>query len=344
MVTATKDTVLIVDDEETLRRVLREKLLRAGYHCLEAGNAEQALDQLRNNQTALVILDIMMPGKSGRELLPEIRTTYPNTAVIMATAVIEASVIIECMREGAQDYICKPFELNEVLTSVNRALELKRLELEIRKYQQQLEKKVEAQTGEIRRIFLGAIESLIFALEAKDKYTAGHSRSVNRIAMEIGSQLGLPEDEMERLYWGSLLHDVGKIAVDPAVQNKPGKLTSDEYRRVMVHAQIGPHIVSPLVDDKIVEIISHHHDHYDGTGHEQTVKGEQIPLGARILAVADAFDAMTSNRPYRSWMSLAAAKAEIKRCSGSQFDPAVVKAFFSMPRIPITEKIPGQTE
>ena len=334
MVTQIKDSVLVVDDEKTLRKILCRKLLMEGYNCIEAGSAEQALEQLKYNKTALVILDIMMPGKSGRELLPEIRTVYPETAVIMATAVIEASVVIECMKEGAQDYICKPFELNEVLLSVNRALEIKRLELEIKEHQQHLEQRVEEQTGEIRKLFLGSIEALIFALEAKDKYTAGHSKAVNKISMDIGYKLGLPKDEMEDLHWGSLLHDVGKIAVDPAVQNKPGKLTPDEYRHIMVHTSIGPRIVSPVVNDKVVEIIRHHHDRYDGTGHDQKVSGEQIPMGARILAVADAFDAMTSNRPYRAGRSTGKALEEIRRCSGSQFDPVVVNAFLNVSNIP----------
>ncbi|MBN1862254.1 MAG: response regulator [Dehalococcoidales bacterium] len=338
MDTGGKATVLIVDDEEALRKVLRKKLLAEGYRCLEAGNAEQALEQLRNNKIDLVTLDVKMPGKSGHELLSEIRAAYPDTAVIMVTAVIETSTAIECMKNGAQDYLCKPFNLDEVILSVNRALEIKRLELEVKKYQQQLEQRVKEQTEEIRKIFLGAIEALIFALEAKDKYTAGHSRAVNKIAMDIGSQLGLSGDELEDLHWGSLLHDVGKIAVDPAIQNKPGKLTPEEYRHVMVHAQIGPRIVSPVVNDKIVEIISHHHDHYDGNGHEQTVSGEEIPLGARILAVADAFDAMTSNRPYRSGMPVSEAKEEIKRYSGSQFDPVVVSAFLEISDTALAEK------
>ena len=326
-----REGILIVDDEEIIRRFLHRKLSRVGYQCEEAGSAEQALEKLRSNTAELVILDIKMPGKWGHELLPEIRASYPDTAVIMATVVAETSITIQCMKEGAQDYIPKPFNLEEVVLSVGRVLDKRRLELQIKEYQQHLEQKVGEQTREIRKLFLGAIESLVFALEAKDKYTAGHSRRVTEIAMAIGKELGLSSDEMENLHWGSLLHDVGKIAVDQLIQNKPGRLTPEEYEHIMIHAQVGAGIVKPVVNEKVVEMIEHHHDHYDGSGLNQVVVGEDIPLAARILAVADAFDAMTSNRPYRSAMSTEEALDEIRRCTSIQFDPVVVTAFLTIP-------------
>jgi len=278
----------------------------------------------------LVILDIKMPGKSGIELLPEIKAKYPTMAVIMATAITDAGNAINCMKEGADDYICKPFNLEEVVISADKALEKRRLELEIKEYQERLQQKVEEQTAEIRRIFLGAIEALVFALEAKDKYTAGHSRRVTKISLAIGKELGLSRDEIEDLRWGSLLHDVGKIAVDQSIQNKPEKLTPVEYEHIMIHTQIGAGIVKPVVNDRVVDMIIHHHDHYDGTGLNQTVAGEDIPLGARIMAVADAFDAMTSHRPYRPAMPVEEALREIKRCVDTQFDPVAARAFLKI--------------
>jgi putative two-component system response regulator len=325
--TNNKRKVLVVDDEAPIRRLLRQKLTKEGYLCEEADSAGQTLDKLGSSPTELVILDIKMPGKSGIELLPEIKTNYPDTAVIMATAVTEVAVAIQCMKQGADDYICKPFNLDEVALSAERTLDKRNLQLKIKEYQQHLEQKVEQQTMEIRKLFLGAIEALVFALEAKDKYTAGHSRRVTEIAVAIGSQLGLSENDMEDLRWGSLLHDVGKIAIDQLIQNKPGRLTREEYEHIMIHAHVGAGIVKPVVNEKVVGIIEHHHDRYDGNGLHQTVAGEGIPLGARILAVADAFDAMTSDRPYRSAMSDNEALDEIKRCSGTQFDPVVVTAF-----------------
>jgi putative two-component system response regulator len=322
-----RERILIVDDEIAIRKLLRQKLSREGYRCEEAGSAKQTLDKMRTNPAELIILDIKMPGKSGIELLPEIKVNYAGTAVIMATAITETGIAVQCMRQGADDYICKPFNLDEVVLSVGKTLEKRRLELQIKEYQEHLQEKVEEQTREIRRLFLGAIEALVFALEAKDNYTAGHSRRVTKIALAIGRELGLPEDEIDDLRWGSLLHDVGKIAVDQSIQNKPDELTPAEYEHIMIHTQIGAGIVKPVVNDRVVEIVEHHHDHYDGTGLHQTVAGEDIPLGARILAVADAFDAMTSDRPYRPAMTVEEALQKIRRGTGTQFDPVVASAF-----------------
>jgi putative two-component system response regulator len=322
-----RETLLIVDDEAAIRRLLRQKLSREGYQCEEANDTEQALNMLETSPIALVILDIKMPGKSGIELLPEIKSGYPDTAVIMATAVTDVNAAIQCLKLGADDYICKPFNLEELSLAVQRALEKRHLKLEIREYQQYLEEKIEEQMGEIRKLFLGSIEALVSALEAKDKYTGGHSRRVTEIALALGKELRLSTRDMEDLRWGSLLHDVGKIAIDQIIQNKPDKLTLEEYEHIMTHAHIGADIVRPIVNGNIVEMIEHHHDHYDGDGLHQVVVGNDIPFGARIIAVADAFDAMVSNRPYRSALSITEAINEIKRCAGTQFDPVVVTAF-----------------
>jgi putative nucleotidyltransferase with HDIG domain len=324
-----RETLLIVDDEAAIRRLLCQKLSGEGYQCEEADAAKQVLNTLETSPIALVILDIKMPGKSGIELLPEIKSGYPDTEVIMATAVNDINIAIQCLKQGADDYICKPFNLEEVSLSVQRALEKRRLQLEIREYQQYLEEKIEEQTGEIRKLFLGAIEALVSALEAKDKYTGGHSRRVTEIALALGNELGLSARDIEDLRLGSLLHDIGKIAVDQVIQNKPGKLTREEYEHIMIHTHVGAEIVRPVVSEKITEMIEHHHDHYDGSGLHQVIAGSDISLGARILAVADAFDAMRSDRPYRSAMSVAEALDEIKRCAGTQFDPIVVAAFLN---------------
>jgi len=321
-----RETLLIVDDEVAIRQLLRRKLSGEVYQCEEADTAVQALNMLANSPIALVMLDIKMPGKSGIELLPEIKSGYPDTAVIMATAVNDINVAVECLKQGADDYICKPFNLDEVSLSVQRALEKRRLQFEVRDYQQFLEERVEEQTGEIKKLFLGAIEALVSALEAKDRYTGGHSRRVTEIALALGNELGLSVKDMEDLRWGSLLHDIGKIGIHQVIQNKPDKLTSEEYEHIMTHAHVGAYIVKPMLNGKISEMIEHHHDHYDGSGLHQVIAGNDIPLGARIIAVADAFDAMTSDRPYRSAMSIVEAIDEIKRCAGIQFDLAVVNA------------------
>ena len=328
--TSLRETLLTVDDETGIRKLLRRRLSREGYRSEEAGSAEQALDILAASPISLVILDIKLPGKSGIELLPEIKMGYPDTAVVMATVLSDMSVAVQCLKEGADDYICKPFNLDEVALSVQRALERRDLKLKLKDYQHYLEERVEEQTLEIRKLSLGAIESLVFAIEAKDRYTGGHSRRVTKIALALGRELGLSADELEDLRWGSLLHDVGKIAVDPSIHNKPGRLTQEEYEHIMIHAHVGAGIVQPVVNDRVVQMIEHHHDHYNGGGLLQVAAGNEIPLAARILAVADAFDAMTSERPYRSAMSIKEATDEIERCVGAQFDPAVVTALLKV--------------
>ena len=332
MVTApARETILIVDDEKTVRRSLNKCLTLGGFECREAANAEEAWSHLHDKPADLIILDIMMPGKSGSDFLPDIKNAFPDTAVVMATAVIEPETIVNCMKNGAQDYITKPFDVNELISSIERALAKRKLELTLKEKRLGLEGKVEEQARELQRLFMDAVESLVCALEAKDRYTAGHSRRVTKIAVDTGQVLGLSSEELENLRWAALLHDIGKIGIDSRIQNKPGVLTPSEYDYVLTHCSIGPGIVEPLVNDKIVAVIRHHHDSYDGNGPNQKVTGEGIPLGARILAVADSFDAMTSDRPYRAAMANGKAIAEIKQCSGIQFDPAVVKAFLKTP-------------
>jgi putative two-component system response regulator len=323
-----EEEILIVDDEETIRSLLHQELSGEGYHCKEAGSAGQALDELRNNVVALVLLDIKMPGKSGTELLPEIKASYPDTAVVMATAITDTSTAIQCMKQGAYDYITKPFNLDEVILGVDRALEKRRLELENRDYQQHLEQKVEEQAKKIRASFLSAITALAYALEAKDKYTSGHSQRVAETSVAIAKELGMPQDSIDKIRLAGLVHDIGKIGVRESVLNKPCRLTDEEFNHIKSHCEIGEHILTPIVEDEeILKAVRHHHERYDGRGYPDGLSGKQIPLGARILAVADTYDAMTSERPYREAMSAEATYTEIERGKGTQFDPEVVDAF-----------------
>jgi putative two-component system response regulator len=332
--TAKKGVILLVDDEEMIRQLLYQKLSPEGYRCEQAANAEQALEKLKDDSIELVILDIKMPGKSGIQLLPEIKAKYPDTAVIMATAVDDAGTAINCMKAGAYDYVTKPFNLEEVSFSVKRALEKRRLELENRDYQQHLEEKVEEQAEKIRASFFNAITALAYALEAKDVYTSGHSQRVTEISVAIAKHLGLDKETIEKIRLAGLVHDIGKIGVRESVLNKPGSLSDEEYKHVRLHSETGARILKPIVGDgDILKAVRHHHERYDGAGYPDGLKGEQIPQLARIIAVADTFDAMTSERPYRKALTPQEACAEVERCRGTQFDPEVASAFLEVWRV-----------
>ena len=327
-------TVLIVDDETIVRRLLRQALSGRGYPCREAGNADEALAQLKDDSVGLVLLDVNMPGRSGVELLSEIKADHPDTAVIMATAVTDADIAIKCLKQGAYDYVTKPFNLDEVALSVKRALEKRSLEFENRDYRQHLEQKVTEQAEKIRVSFLNSITSLAYALEAKDKYTSGHSVRVAETSVAIAREMALPEEAVEKIRLAGQLHDIGKIGVRETVLNKPGGLTGDEFAHIEHHPGVGERILAPVVDDvEILATVRHHHERYKGTGYPDELAEEAIPLGARILAVADAFDAMTSERPYRKAMEREAAVAEIEHGAGSQFDPSVVDAFLRVMKL-----------
>ena len=326
--------ILIVDDEAVVRRVLVEKMGAAGYRCEQASTADEALARIESTAVQLAILDVKMPGRSGVELLAEIKTAHPDIAVIMATAVIDISTAIECLKQGAYDYITKPFNLDEVMLSVDRALEKRRLELENRDYRQHLEEKVEEQAKKIRASLLNAITSLAYALEAKDKYTSGHSQRVAEISVAIARDLGLPQDSINKIELAGQVHDIGKIGVRESILHKLGKLSAEEFQHIKYHCEVGGRILTPIVkDEEILKIVRHHHERYDGKGYPDGLFGEAIPLGARILAVADSYDAMTSERPYRRAMSAETACAEIEYGKGTQFDPEVADVFLRAQRL-----------
>ena len=326
--TIPKESILLVDDEEGIRGILNKGLTMRGYICDEAGDGEQALTVLKKKPTDLVIMDINMPGRQGDEVLPEITSNYPETAVIMASGVNDTKIIARCIQNGAQDYINKPFKFEQILQSINGTLDKRRVVLEIQHYFQEMGKK-DVNLKEPRKLFLGTVETLVNTLESLDTYIKGHSEEVSSLALSIGQQMGFVQEEMDDLRWAALLHDVGKIAVDPNILNKPGELTSNEYRHIMTHAIVGPSLVKPFVNERVVEMISHHHDRYDGSGLDQKVRGKDIPVGARIIAVADAYQAMTSDRPYRHAMSKHDAMEELVWYSGTQFDPMVANVLIN---------------
>lgn len=326
-----KYKVLVCDDDKTVRHVLRRTLKNEGYDFVEATNVQETLVALETAKADIVLLDIELPGESGIDLLSHLITRYSNTLMIVMAAANELDAALQCIGKGAYDYITKPINTDEVLRCIRRAAATRSLQLKVREYQRNLEEKVEEQAAELRESFLGAMSALSFALEAKDSYAAGHSRRVADISVAIGKKLGLTQDELDDLRWGSLLQDFAKIAVDELVMHKNGRLTPGEYEHVMTHPIVGASMTASLVRNKrITEIIEHHHAHYNGGGLRQTRSGKDIPLLARIVAVADAYDAMTSNRPYRPALSRGEALAVIRNEAGRQFDPRIASIFLNM--------------
>ncbi|MBP7868227.1 MAG: response regulator [Acidobacteria bacterium] len=321
--------VLIVEDEPSVREILSWRLTEEGYNCVTVSNGVVALESIQSGACYdLMITDIRMPGMSGLELLKEVRRSQPDMAVIMITAVNDINIAVETLKLGASDYITKPFNLDEVCISCERALEKRNLVLKNREYRQSLEEKLKARAREIENLYIDAIKSLVSALEAKDKYTEGHSRRVTRYALEIAKRMDMPSDKIQKIYLAGLLHDIGKIGVKESILTKPDMLTSDEYSHIYLHSTLSAKILYPIFrDSEIVGYVKHHHERWDGTGRPDGLRGEQIPIGARVLAVADSFDAMTSDRPYRTARPVSVAVNEIRRCAGTQFDNEVVSAF-----------------
>ena len=320
---------LVVDDEPRLRQVLMRLMEMDGFRCLEAGNGVEALAILSSTPVPLVLSDLRMPEMDGIELLRQVRARHPDVAVVMITSVADVEVAVSCLAIGAMDYLTKPFHLEEVRARVVQALQKRRLLIENRDYQERLEARVTLQARRLEELFLASIQSLAQALEVKDPYTRGHSVRVSVYSSVVARALALDGDVVRQVELGGQLHDIGKIGVRESVLNKPGKLTADEYDHIMTHPVVGWRILSPLLSDAplALNVVRSHHERFDGKGVPDGLSGEGIPIEARIAAVADAFDAMTSARPYRGYMAAADAVAEVQRNAGTQFDPRVVAAF-----------------
>ena len=319
---------LVVDDEPRLRQVLMRLMESDGFSCVEAGTGADALQILERVPVTLVLTDLRMPQMDGIELLRRVKARWPDIAVVMITAVADVEVAVSCLASGAMDYLTKPFHLEEVRARVRQSLEKRRLILENREYQERLEDKVRAQARRMEEIFLGGIQALAEALEVKDPYTRGHSVRVSRYSSTIARTMGASPELVRQIELGGQVHDIGKIGVREGVLNKPTRLTEEEYAHIMTHPMLGWRILSPLISDVpvILNVVRWHHERFDGRGVPDGLGSTDIPHEARIAAVADAFDAMTSVRPYRQGLSLAEAVAEIERCAGAQFDPDVVAA------------------
>lgn len=326
--------ILVVDDDEHVRRVLVRLLTAEGYAVTEAPGTNAALDVLRDvEEIPLVVSDLTMPGRSGLELLTEIRSRYPETAVMMLTGDLDVTTAVECLRNGAIDYLAKPIRQMELSARVKKALADRQVTVEVRalraSYQADLERQVHELSQKNKAMFLAQVHMAVTMLEAKDPYTRGHSGRVAQLSVAIGQQMGLPEVLLEQLRLGGELHDIGKIGTRDAVLNKTGPLTTEEFAEMRRHTIDGEAMLDVLRDDHpaVLHIVRWHHEHLNGGGFPDGLMGDRIPLAARIVSVADAFDAMTTTRPYRDGQSNDRAWTELQRCAGTQFDPEVLAAF-----------------
>jgi putative two-component system response regulator len=323
-----KGQALIVDDELYIQEILKTTLEEAGYDCVAVGNADQALSVLSTQDFDITFTDIRMPGKQGTELLREIKTAYPEVIVIMITALDCANMAIESMRLGAYDYIIKPFNLDQVLVSANRAVDKRRLENANREYQKYLLQVADERAAETRRLFYSMTQVFVHLLDLKVPFNEGHSLRVAEKSRYVARELRMTDDGVRKVYLAALLHDVGMILVEDVLLNKQGALTIDELRHIQERTSMADEVLRPILDDEeVLKSIRHNRERYDGTGYPGHLKGNLIPLGARVIAVVEAFDAITIGRPYRLPQSPQDAIRELTRCAQSQFDPQVVSVF-----------------
>lgn len=335
---APKERVLIVDDEASVGALLKERLSLEGYTCRACLSGEEALHAMEQEPFDVVVSDIRMPQMSGLTLLERAHQKYPRVAFLMATAEDDVRVGVQAMKHGAVDYLVKPIQLESLVASVRRALEIKRMESELEEYREDLEHMVDERTKQLRsamrRIEMTydeTLRALGAALDLRDTETAGHSERVSRYTLEMARAMGCSNDELRQIARGSYLHDIGKIGIPDSILLKEGKLTPEEIEIMRNHVRIGYDLVCRVAFlAPAAAIVLTHQERYDGTGYPQGLVGEEIPLGARIFSVADTLDAMTSDRPYRRALPFAAARDEISRESGRQFDPGVVRVFLGV--------------
>ncbi|MEK6304135.1 MAG: HD domain-containing phosphohydrolase [Acidobacteriota bacterium] len=338
-------SILVVDDEQPIRKMLVDFLGRK-HLCIAASSAEEATRILALGPANLVLTDISMPGASGLELCESIQQAHPEAVVIMMSGNTEIDSAIKAMRHGAFDYITKPFDLQQVTVSVERALRFQELVVAKRRYEASLEETVFQRTQQLRSVnqdlnqtlevlysnYRATLRALAEALEARDCETRGHSDRVVAYCLRLGRELGLAHSDLIRLEQGALLHDIGKIGVPDAILLKRGGLSDEEWTEMRLHIAHGLRIIDRIdFLSGARPVVGQHHEKFDGSGYPAGLRGNAIHVNARIFAVADAFDAITSDRPYRQARSYAEARDEIIACADSHFDPQVVKGFLRVP-------------
>src|ERR1700740_1060167 len=333
------ENILVVDDEEAIREVVSTMLESRGYRCTAVSNGRAAQDQVKRTTPDLVLSDMIMPEMDGIKLLEWLRQYDPEVPVIMVTAIHDISTALEAIRRGAYDYILKPFEKDQLFLGVGRALQHRPLVLENKSYQLNLQQQVDERTQQLtvaitqlEQSYDDTLEALGSALDLKDAETEGHCQRVTAFTISIAKAVPVPLPYLPVLARAAFLHDIGKMAIPDRILRKPGPLDNDEKTIMRTHCEIGYNMLTkiPFLRDA-AEIVLAHQEFFDGTGYPRGLRGEQIPLGARIFSLADAMDAMISDRPYRKALAMSHAREEIRRCAGTQFDPKIVEVFLSIP-------------
>ena len=330
--------VLIVDDDAVVRDAIGMVLSDEGYDCRTTSGAEAALEMARETDPHLVISDMKMPGKDGLWLLDRLRRERPDTAVVMLTAYGDTEAAVECLRRGATDYLHKPPRSGDLLRSIERALSRRRDERARERYRTSLQRTVREKASDLRRALVeveaayhSTLYALVAALDAREHETGDHSQRVGRYTLALADRMGVPMEKRNDIFRGALLHDIGKIGVPDAILLKPGPLDPDEWEEMRKHPQTGFNILKSIGFLRLpAEIVLSHQERFDGSGYPRGLEGDRITVGARIFAVADALDAMASDRPYRRSLGFEQAIREIARQSGTQFDPQVVDALLAI--------------
>jgi len=315
-----KYNVLVTDDEIDNLQLFR-RTLRQNYNVYLANSGFEALEILKNNKVDMVISDHKMPGMDGVELMKKSLLYAPDAIRILITAYTDSISLMTAINEGKiHRYIRKPWNPNDLLNVLEASFEVYQLNIDN-----------QSLALELKDLFSGTISAITEALDAKDSYTFGRSKRVTFHSLKIGQAIGLTDTELSELELAGLLHDIGMIGVPESILSKPGNLTNDEYDEIKKHVVTGIKILEEIKQLRsVIRIVSFHHEKYDGRGYPYGLKGDEIPLASQIIAVADAYDGMTSDRAYRKGLSHDIAIEEIKKGSGTQFSPSVVEAFLSI--------------
>jgi putative nucleotidyltransferase with HDIG domain len=331
--------ILVVDDEEAILEIVSTMLESRGYKCTALSNVRDAQEFVRRQTPDLVLIDMIMPEMDGIQLLDWLRGYNPEIPVIMVATIHDIPTALQAIRRGAYDYILKPFENDQLFHAVGRAWQHRQLVTENKNYQINLQQEVERKTAELTnaldlltQAYDDTLETLGSALDVKDAETADHSRRVTAYTISIAKNVPVPLPYLTVLARAAFLHDIGKMAIPDKILRKPSPLDDAEKVIMRTHCEIGYNMLTriPFLRDA-AEIVLAHHEFFDGSGYPRQLRGEQIPLGARIVSVANALDAMLSDWPYRNALSMSHAREEIRRCAGTQFDPKIVEVFLSIP-------------